>query len=58
MPTLKVDLKKNPDGDWDAIHFTHQETKFVMTVLATSPYVLRLQFEAPEDVKIRSDREF
>lgn len=58
MPTLKVDLKKNPDGAWDAINFAHQETKFVMTVLATSPYVLRLQFEAPEDVKIRSDREF
>lgn len=58
MPTLKVDLKKNPDGTWDAISFAHQETRFVMTVLATSPYVLRLQFEAPEDVKIRSDREF
>lgn len=58
MPTLKVDLKKNPDGTWDAIKFTHQDARFVMTVLATSPYVLRLQFDAPEEVKIRSEREY
>lgn len=53
MSTLKQDLKRKSDGRWDEVDIEFKGAKATMKVLATSPYVLRLQFDAPEEVKIK-----
>ena len=54
MPTLKVHVKKNPNGHWDQLFLTFGEHEAKIRVLSTSPVALRFQIDAPKEIKIRA----